>query len=81
MIPHHTPSPFGGVSNHSGKAALEQEVRGLRAEVDDLTRLNRMLREEIELIKEEHVAVTLQVRVMTVLYLFWVFVGSCLMCS
>lgn len=32
-----------------------------RAEVSDLGRLNRLLREEMDMIKEEHMAVTVQV--------------------
>ncbi len=47
--------------SHSDKAGVEQELRAVRQELSDTQRLNNLLREEMELIKEEHVAITMQV--------------------
>jgi hypothetical protein len=41
---------------------LELELRGVRAELADVQRLEALLREEMELIREECVPITMQVR-------------------
>jgi hypothetical protein len=43
------------------RAKLEEALRAVEREADDLRRLNRMLEDEIKLIREEHVPVTMQV--------------------
>mmetsp|Transcript_4529 Transcript_4529/g.7685 ORF Transcript_4529/g.7685 Transcript_4529/m.7685 type:complete len:578 (+) Transcript_4529:243-1976(+) len=45
---------------HSAKAALETELRSVRAELGDVQRLGALLREEMELIREEHVPITME---------------------
>ncbi len=46
----------------SEKVGCEQELRAVKQELADVVRLNKLLREEMELIKEEHLAITVQVR-------------------
>ncbi len=41
---------------------MEQELRAVKQELADVSRLNKLLREEMELIREHHIAITVQVR-------------------
>ena len=65
---------------HSEKAALEAEVRSLRVEVLDVAHLNKMLREEMEAIREEHIPITIQVTQGTVRARVWDVVCACDVC-
>lgn len=55
------PFPLTPSSLRSAKAALELELKGLKAELMDVQRLEALLREEMELIREECVPITMQV--------------------